>query len=77
MKEGICIKRLTDYDVTEKLPDPKANMNSINMIAKQRATYTRGSLIFVVIPALVMHTILCSNMFVFLEEKSVFFFIFP
>jgi hypothetical protein len=30
MKEGICIKRLTDYDVTEKLPDPKANMNNIN-----------------------------------------------
>jgi hypothetical protein len=27
---GICIKRLTDYDVTEKLPDPKANMNNIN-----------------------------------------------
>jgi hypothetical protein len=30
MKEGICIKRLSDYDVTEKLPDPKANMNNIN-----------------------------------------------
>jgi len=32
MKEGICIKRLTDCDVTEKLPDPKANMNNINAV---------------------------------------------